>query len=30
MLLNGDSKPVANFDSQNSAASIFKLAAGAR
>jgi hypothetical protein len=28
MLLNGDTKPVANFDSQESAASIFALAGG--
>jgi hypothetical protein len=30
MLLNSDTKPVANFDSQESAASIFQLAAGSR
>jgi hypothetical protein len=28
MLLNSDTKPVANFDSQESAASIFALASG--
>jgi hypothetical protein len=28
MLFNGDTKPVANFDSQESAASIFALASG--